>query len=211
MSSSVIVEGNPEQLAPAPWRVVNTVTTRDRRSGDRRMHTSIPQSDGERERLEESRQRGFAEGLSAAKAKAEAEVAAALERLSVGIGELVQYREQIRADATNDLVRLAIQIASRILHRELSVDPDAILGLVKAAVEKAGSREIHRVKLHAAHEPQVRKVLEQMCPQRTIEIVADPALKPGDVLFETAQGQLDASVSTQLREIERGLADRLKV
>ena len=210
MSSSVVVEGNPEQLAPAPWRVVHTVATRDRRSGDRRLHTSL-QSEAERERLEEARQRGFVEGVSAARAKAEAEVATTVESLSAGIGQLVQFRERIRTDATNDLVRLAIQIASRILHRELSVDPDAILGLVRAAVEKAGSREIHRVKLHASHEPQVRKVLEQLCPQRTIEIVADPALKPGDVLFETAQGQLDASVSTQLREIDRGLADRLKV
>ena len=207
MSSSVVVEGNSESLAPAPWRVVHTVATRDRRSGDRRLHTSLPQSEGERERLEEARQRGFAEGVSAAKA----EVATTVERLSVGIGQLVQFREQIRADATNDLVRLATQIASRILHRELSVDPDAILGLVRAAVEKAGSREIHRVKLHTSHEAQVRKELEQLCPQRTIEIAADPALKPGDVIFETAQGQLDASVSTQLREIDRGLADRLKV
>src|SRR5690242_9671173 len=210
MSTRVVVDSKLEQVAPAPWRIVHT-GVKDRRSGDRRMLTSMAQSETEAERVEDARRRGFAEGVAAAKAKAEADVAAIIERFGAEIVQLVQYRDQIRAEATSELVRLAILIASRVLHRELTVDPEAILGLVKAAVEKAGSREIHRVKLHASHEAQVRKVVEQLSPQRTIEIVADPGLKPGDVLFETSQGELDASVSTQLREIERGLADRLKV
>jgi flagellar biosynthesis/type III secretory pathway protein FliH len=32
----------------------------------------------------------------------------------------------------------------------------------------------------------------------------------GDVIFETTHGNLDASIESQLREIERGFADRLR-
>ena len=39
--------------------------------------------------------------------------------------------------------------------------------------------------------------------------MVDTSLLPGEVFFETAQGMLDASVDTQLREIERGLIDKL--
>jgi flagellar biosynthesis/type III secretory pathway protein FliH len=53
--------------------------------------------------------------------------------------------------------------------------------------------------------------LAQLIPGAAIEIAADASFKPGDVIFETPQGQLDASVSTQLREIERGLADRVNL
>ena len=42
---------------------------------------------------------------------------------------------------------LALAIARRILHRELTVAPEALLGLVKAALEKIGGREIHRVRV----------------------------------------------------------------
>jgi flagellar assembly protein FliH len=95
------------------------------------------------------------------------------------------------------------------LHRELSIDPDALLGLVKAALAKAQSKEIFSVRLHPSHEAPVRRLLGQLSPGVTIEIAADAAMKPGDLVFQTAQGQLDASISTQLREIERGLADRV--
>ena len=41
-------------------------------------------------------------------------------------------------------------------------------------------------------------------------LTPDPSLKPAEVFFETSQGILDASVETQLREIERGLIDKLE-
>ena len=43
-----------------------------------------------------------------------------------------------------------------------------------------------------------------------LEIIADPQLTPGSALFETARGELDASVGTQLDEIQRGLTDLVR-
>ena len=43
-----------------------------------------------------------------------------------------------------------------------------------------------------------------------IVVAPDPAREPGTVIFETERGDLDASVESQLREIERGLTDRLE-
>jgi flagellar biosynthesis/type III secretory pathway protein FliH len=43
-----------------------------------------------------------------------------------------------------------------------------------------------------------------------IEVIGDPTLDRGAVLFETARGRLDASAETQFAEIERGLTDRLR-
>ena len=107
--------------------------------------------------------------------------------------------------------RLAIAIARRILHRELTLDPDSIHGLVKAAFQKLQTREIHRVRLHRDQEAFVRESLSKLMPSGSIEIIVDPTLQPGDVIFEGAQGDLDASIDTQLREIERGFADRLEI
>jgi flagellar assembly protein FliH len=39
--------------------------------------------------------------------------------------------------------------------------------------------------------------------------VADASREPGAVIFETQRGNLDASIESQLQEIERGLTDRL--
>ena len=43
-----------------------------------------------------------------------------------------------------------------------------------------------------------------------VEIAPDAALLPGSAIFETARGEVDASIQTQLEEIQRGLADLVR-
>jgi len=132
-----------------------------------------------------------------------------MDGLARSLVELARVRDEIREEATHDLVRLAVSIAARIIHREVSLDPDALIGLVKAAFLKLQSREIQRVRMHPNLESLVRKSLEQCGSPKNLVLTPDPGLKPGELLLETSQGILDASVDTQLREIERGLIDRL--
>jgi flagellar assembly protein FliH len=90
------------------------------------------------------------------------------------------------------------------------VDPDAIHDLVLGALEKLQSQEITRVRVHPAHAALVTACLRQVVAASPVEVIPDPSREPGAVIFETDRGNLDASVESQLREIERGLADRLQ-
>jgi flagellar biosynthesis/type III secretory pathway protein FliH len=56
----------------------------------------------------------------------------------------------------------------------------------------------------------VSSCLQQTLTGGQVEVLPDAAREPGSVIFETSRGNLDASVDTQLQEIERGLADRLR-
>ena len=113
-------------------------------------------------------------------------------------------------DAEGDLLKLAISIARRVLHRELTLDPESIEGLIRVALDKLQSRELCRVRVHPDQEQAIRKSLERFSNSQKVELIADPSLQCGDVIFETAHGNLDASIESQLREIERGFADRLR-
>ena len=107
-----------------------------------------------------------------------------------------------------DLVGLSLGIARRILHRELSVDPAALEGLVSGALQKLPGQEISRIRIHPELEPGVRQALTRE-GRGGLTLIADGTLERGAVLVETARGKLDASLETQLAEIGRGLADRL--
>jgi flagellar assembly protein FliH len=115
----------------------------------------------------------------------------------------------MRRDAEKDLVKLAIAIARRVLHRELTLDPESIEGLIRVALDKLQTRELCRVRAHPDQKPAIAAALQRFSNSHNVELVADPSLQCGDVLFETAHGDLDASIESQLREIERGFADRL--
>jgi flagellar assembly protein FliH len=201
--SSEIVPSREKASAP-PWRVVESSAASRRKDPVRK--------DGEREAqaLDQARREAFAAGVSAGRREAEEQVRPAMADLAKNLAELAHMRDAIRDEATHDLVRLAVSIAARVLHREVSLDPEALVGLVKTAFLKLQSREINRVRMHPGLESLVRKSLEQSGSPKNLVLLPDPALKPGDLLMETSQGILDASVDTQLREIERGLIDRLE-
>ena len=201
MSSELLRQQPIDPVAPVFWRVVN---------GPHEGHVArISVAEQLDRKFQEGRQHGLAEAVAIARQEADAQLQPVLQRLAQSISTLADARQRVRDETAADLVRLSIEIASRILHREITLDPDAIHGLLKAAFQKAQSREITRVLVHPAHEASVRSYLEQNATQQMVEIVADPRLDCGGILLETSQGQLDASIDTQLWEIERGLADRM--
>jgi len=186
------------------WRMVASVS--DPRS--RNSHSDA-ELEGAR-KLDQARREAYSEGLMAGRQQAEELFRPAIQGLAETLDSLARLRENIREETTQDLVHLAISIAARVIHREVAVDPDALGGLIQAAFSKLQSREINRVRMHPTLETLVRKVLEQAGAPKNMVLTPDPRLKPAEVLFETSQGILDASVETQLREIERGLIDKLE-
>ncbi len=188
---------------PMLWRKVASG------SDPRRKSQTDPEQETAR-KLDQARREAYAEGLSAGRQQAEELFRPAVQDLAETLISLARLRETIREETIQDLVHLAVSVAARVIHREVAVDPDALSGLIQAAFSKLQSREINRVKMHPTLEGLVRKLLEQAGAPKNLVLMADPSLKPAEVFFETSQGILDASVETQLREIERGLIDKLE-
>jgi len=203
MSSEILTGGEP-RVAPPFWRTVATVRV------DARHGPGVDEGHEAARALEQARREAFEQGIQAGRREAEQQILPALGNIAGTLAELARLREKIREETLQDLVRLATKIAARVIHREVVVDPDALAGLVKAAIAKVQAREVNRVRVHSAIEALVRKCLEQAGAPKNLAVVSDAALHAGELFFETSQGVLDASVETQLREIERGLIDRLE-
>lgn len=159
-------------------------------------------------KLAEAREAGMKEGQEAGGEQAMAKARPVFERLAAAISEISALRTRVREETEADLISLSIAIARRVLRRELTVDPDAIQGLVRAALDKVQARDITKVRVHPGHEQALRHCLHS-CHAQGIELVSDGSLNQGDVIIETKRGNLEASIETQLAEIERGFADRI--
>ncbi len=215
-SMSRVLRGDePSKVTPVWWRDTQAPAKppadqeKAQIAGERRAAERRPEV--EREKIErEAYQRGFNEGNATGREQAKAEVQPVLDRLGKTLGELSTLRSRIRRDAEKDLLKLSVMIARRVLHRELTLDPESIEGLIRVALEKMQSREVCRVRAHPDHQKAIKDALERHSNSHKVELIADPSLQCGDVLFETAHGTLDASIESQLREIERGFADRLQ-
>lgn len=193
--------------------------TGNRATGNRAIGPPPPQEDLEQALAESNRraqaaaaqsfQDGFQQGRVEGEQGARAELAALMERLARTIADLSGTRDAFRREAEEDVVRLSLGVARRILHRELSVDPDALLGVIRVALGKFEARELHRILISPQDHAALAAALTSLKLPRQVEVISDPSLERGAALFETVKGTLDASVDTQLDEIERGFLDVL--
>ena len=162
------------------------------------------------QREQSAYRRGVQDGETNARAQAATHLESAIERLSHAVAEMADLKPRLRHEAEEDVVKLAVAISRRILYREIATDPDALRGLVRAALDRLDAREVSRVRVHPLDAPSVNKHIQALPPPVRIEVSPDPALDRGAAIFETANGSFDASVSTQLNEIERGFADLVR-
>ena len=215
---SKLHRGGSAATQPISWRSVGSTarqSTSAPSSNDHEQEHEVRNRNSALEReLEERAQAayrtGLQEGDTAARQQLGAQADAALSRLARTIEEIAGLRQRFRHEAEAEVVKLAIAIARRVLHRELTVDADALLGIVKAALERLDSRELHSLRIHPGSAAALRQLLDRMGLPARVEVIADPALERGAVIFETARGAMDASIETQLSEIERGFSDLVR-
>lgn len=206
-SSKILRDGELSAVSPMAWR--STATPPPARQPARMAPLAeAAAKDDLDEARKESYQRGFSEGRNVGQEQAVAELQPVMDRLSRSLADLATVRSRVRKTAESDLLKLAIAVARRVIHRELTLDPGSIEGLIRVALEKLESRELCRVRVHPDQEPVIRTLLARFSAA-PVELIPDPALQCGDVLFETSHGTLDGSIEAQLQEIERGFADRL--
>ena len=153
--------------------------------------------------------RGRRDGEAEAHQRYSAAMQSTAERLAQAVKQLGDIRPRMCKQAEADLLRLAMAIAQRILHRQLTVDSTALEALVRVSLDRLGRQEQIRVRVSPALADAVRAILVKLS-SRPIEVAADGNLEAGGLVFETGRGSLDASIHSQLDEIERGLIDRLE-
>jgi flagellar assembly protein FliH len=171
----------------------------------------------------EERTRNFESGLQAARLEAgeagrrsergeqAARLTAAGEALTAALRDFTAGRDRYLAQVEQEVVRLALAISARILHREALMDPLLLAGAVRVALGQLADTTEVRLKVPATEHAMWSEMLRLM-PNLPLhpEVISDAALMTGECLLETHLGSVDLGVRSQLAEIERGFFDLLE-
>jgi flagellar assembly protein FliH len=120
-------------------------------------------------------------------------------------GERVRYFSRVESE----VVRLALAIAARVLHREAQLDPLLLSGVVRVALDKMaeGSTAVLRV---PTDEIESWREILATASTSSVQLVGDEKLHAGECVIDTSVGSVELGVSAQLEEIERGFFDLLQ-
>jgi flagellar assembly protein FliH len=163
----------------------------------------------------------MAEGIEMARRETKAEARREWEKeFERGIAEerssILKICEEFRRERARyfvgveaEVVKLALAIAARVLHREAKLDPLLLTGVVRVALEKVAedSTTVLRVPLN---EIEMWQRIFAVNPESSLQIVADENLGSGNCVLDTNVGRVELGVSAQLEEIERGFFDLMQ-
>jgi flagellar assembly protein FliH len=149
--------------------------------------------------------KGFAQGERAGAEAAARRGEATLRRLTETLGELTTLREQMIHQTERQMVQLALAVARRIVHREISIDQDLLIAMARVALDRLGESAQVTVRLNPEDFEATAAVRSAQWTGTHVSVVADARVGRGGCRVESEFGTLDAGVDAQIQEIARAL------
>jgi flagellar assembly protein FliH len=154
----------------------------------------------------EAYQKAFAAGQQSGLQMAEKKIEVIVKRFSRSLENLAALREKIIKETERDLVELSIEIAKKLVHREIQIDEKIIATLVRVALDRLSVKSAITVHVNSQdYEVLQTELKEILGADGYVELKIDENLKRGDCLVESDYGSIDARISEQFKEIEEGL------
>jgi flagellar assembly protein FliH len=110
----------------------------------------------------------------------------------------------------SEVVRLALAIARKVLHREAQLDPLLLAGVVRVALDQmqAGTHVVLRTSTDSVGT--WRTFCDQHCREhQSVEVVGDSGLAGPGCVLQAEAGSTEISLEGPLQEIQRGFFDLL--
>ncbi|WP_427051527.1 FliH/SctL family protein [Paenibacillus sp. TC-CSREp1] len=159
------------------------------------------------------RSQGFQQGFEEGRAQAEVELQVKIEEMMREAQEVLQEayvaKDQIIQEAEPFLVELACGIAEKVIDKQLTVEPEQTLELIRQSLSR--KREQGQITLCVAPEQFsfVQAAREELAlsidSQAELQILPDATVKDKGCVIRSAFGSVDARIDTQLAEIKKEL------
>lgn len=150
---------------------------------------------------------GFRQGEKAGMEIAEKKVEAVMRRYSEAVLELGREKSNLYAQVEREVVKLALAVAKKIVHREIQADKEIIQTLVKVAMSHVAEKTAVTVHLHPLDYNFILERKAELSQNDRaggeISLLADKSIERGGCLVTTECGDIDARIDEEFREVER--------
>ena len=148
--------------------------------------------------------------------QAEQNITRACRALQDAAKKVTDFQENIFRQARAQIAKLSVEIAAKILRREIQKQNYDIEAMVSQALENSPTCEGVVVHLNPDDLACVQKTIKpgsdagpdsasegpgKWSPLENVNLVADPNIKPAECLLETPQGMIESFIDAQLQQI----------
>lgn len=170
-----------------------------------------PSSSVTEEELDKRIHEAFSKGLEDGKVHAEEEMSGLYKTLNEAVGEMTRLHEKINREAEDDLLKLAMAVARKVIQQEISIDRRIVRNFVSEALKSTSGKDEIVIRLNPEDYKVVsgntRIYLPELAEKSNLTLKPDDAVTAGGCIVDTSMGSIDARVEAQLEEIYRRLVE----
>jgi len=124
-----------------------------------------------------------------------------------------RQRRELLTELQPYVVRIAVEVARRIVQRELRTDPGMVSRTVRSALEQVALASETRVRVHPLDaqvlQSSIREIVQAPDEAASLQIIPDGSIERGGCVVESDRGIVDARLQTQFEEVQARLLDGL--
>jgi flagellar assembly protein FliH len=162
---------------------------------------------------QQARAEGEAEGRAAGMAAVRAELEPSLEAIASAAQALEGLRDQVVSELEHDAVTLALRLAEQIVAGTIEVSPERVVDVAGVALRRIRDRQHVTLVVNPADlelmSGSVAQLQSQLGGIEHLNVQSDRRVGRGGVLARTDEGEIDASLETQLARAREIVAAEL--
>jgi flagellar assembly protein FliH len=157
-------------------------------------------------------EKGYLQGEKAGMEIAEQKIETVTRRYGESMLELGKLRSSLYLQAEREVVKLAVEVAKKIVHREIQIDKDIIQTLVRVALSHVAEKSAVTVHISPQDYSHLMALRDELSESegRDISLLADKSIERGGCLVQTECGDIDARIEEKFREVEQAFFEGLK-
>ena len=157
--------------------------------------------------VEAAREEGRCEAIAKLQGDMEQRVRAERDHVTSALEGFIAERRRYFSGLEKEVVRLALAIAERVLHRESAMDPTLLAGAARVVLEQVDQASAAILLVAPGEMSQWRTAIATL--GREIDLQEEASLERGACLLQTEAGSFELGLRSQLCEIERGFFELL--
>ena len=154
---------------------------------------------------------GRTQGREAALEEHREQIATLIQQWNAALGDFEGTRATLDREARTAVLRLAVRLAEKVVHRHVAIHPDAVLDQVREALSLILEPTRATLRVH----PEDHALLSSLLPEVVAEFdavehaeaVADPGIAQGGCVLTYGPGRIDATIEMQLSRLASLLLD----
>lgn len=159
--------------------------------------------------MEEIKKVSFNQGYEDGAQHAQQEFCSKIDLAKEVIEQAYEEKKEIIREAEPFVIDLSIQIAEKIIKKELETEPNLLIEMIKQNLLYSNERSMITICVSPDDfdfvQNQRNQLLESIEGQVEVKIVPEHSIEKGGCVVRTSYGSIDARIDVQLKEIKQAL------